>query len=182
MGEYIGEKLIKNGINTNVVVKINVAQATPVLYAMLHENHDPIETLDFPGPDIPVMVNGQMVAPAFNVTGLSQDVTINIYKASDTVSFLTDSQGLSLYISLNDKPGKSNCTADCLTAWKPVLVNGRVIPGNGVVQANLGVILLPNGSRQVTYLGAPLYTYYKDINPGDTNGQGIGGVWFLVTP
>jgi predicted lipoprotein with Yx(FWY)xxD motif len=182
MGEYIGEKLIKNGINTNVVVKINVDQATPVLYAMLHENHDPIETLDFPGPDIPVMVAGQMVAPSFNVTGLSQDVTINIYKTSDTVSFLTDSQGLSLYISLNDKPGKSNCSADCLTAWKPVLVNGRVIPGTGVVQANLGVILLPNGSRQVSYLGAPLYTYYKDINPGDTNGQGIAGVWFLVTP
>jgi len=24
--------------------------------------------------------------------------------------------------------------------------------------------------------------HLKDVNPGDTNGQGIGGVWFLVTP
>jgi len=66
--------------------------------------------------------------------------------------------------------------------WKPVLVDARVIAGSGVMQANLGVIVLSNGTRQVTYLGAPLYTYSKDVNPGDTNGQGIGGVWFLVTP
>jgi predicted lipoprotein with Yx(FWY)xxD motif len=182
MGEYIGEKLIKNGINTNVVVNINISLATPVLYAMLHEDHDPIGVLEFPGPDVPVMVNGQMVAPSFNVTGLPQDVTINIHKVSDTVSFLTDGQGNSLYISLSDTAGKSNCTGDCLTVWKPLLVNGRVIPGSGVVQANLGIITLPSGAHQVTYLGAPLYTYYKDVNPGDTNGQGVAGVWFLVTP
>ncbi len=182
MGEYIGEKLIKNGINTNVVVKINMSLATPVLYAMLHEDHGVIGVLEFPGPDIPVMVGGQMVAPSFNVTGLSQDVTINIHKVSDTVSFLTDGQGMSLYISLSDTQGKSNCTGDCLTIWKPVLVVGRVIPGSGVAQANLGVITLPSGAHQVTYLGSPLYTYYKDMNPGDTNGQGVGGVWFLVTP
>jgi predicted lipoprotein with Yx(FWY)xxD motif len=174
--------LIKNGINTNVVVKINMSLATPVLYAMLHEDHDPIGVLEFPGPDVPVLVNGEMVAPSFNVTGLAQDITINIHKASDTVSFLTDGQGISLYISLSDTPGKSNCTGDCLTSWKPLLVNGRVIPGSGVLQANLGVITLPNGTHQVTYLGSPLYTYYKDINPGDTSGQGIAGVWFLVTP
>jgi len=182
MGEYVGEILIKNGINTNVVVNINMKLATPVLYAMLHEDHDPIGVLDFPGPDVPVMLNGQMIAPSFNVTGLAQDTIINVKKVSDTVSFLTDAQGKSLYISLSDTPGKSNCTGDCLTVWKPVLVNGRVLPGSGVVQANLGVISLPNGTRQVTYLGAPLYTYYKDVNPGDTNGQGIAGVWFLVTP
>jgi predicted lipoprotein with Yx(FWY)xxD motif len=182
MGEYIGEILIKNGINTNVVVNINMKLATPVLYAMLHEDHDPIGVLDFPGPDVPVMLNGQMIAPSFNVTGLAQDTIINVKKVSDTVSFLTDAQGKSLYISLSDTPGKSNCTGDCLTVWKPLLVNGRVLPGSGVVQANLGVISLPNGTRQVTYLGAPLYTYYKDVNPGDTNGQGIAGVWFLVTP
>jgi len=182
MGVYIGDTLIKNGINTNVVVKINMSLATPVLYAMLHEDHDPIGVLEFPGPDVPVLVNGQMVAPPFNITGLAQDITINIHKASDTVSFLTDGKGMSLYIFLSDTPGKSNCTGDCLTAWKPLLVNGRVIPGSGVLQANLGVITLPNGTHQVTYLGAPLYTYYKDANPGDTSGQGIAGVWFLVTP
>ena len=182
MGEYIGETLIKNGINTNVEVKINMSLATPVLYAMLHEDHGVIGVLEFPGPDVPVMVNGQMVAPTFNVTGLAQDVTINIQKASASVSYLTDAQGNSLYLSLNDTPGTSNCSPTCLTLWKPLLVNKRVIAGTGVLQANLGVILLKSGAHQVTYKGAPLYYYYKDVNPGDTNGQGVGGVWFLVTP
>jgi predicted lipoprotein with Yx(FWY)xxD motif len=182
MGEYIGETLIKNGINTNVVVKVNTSLATPVLYAMLHEDHGIIGVLEFPGPDVPVMLNGQMIAPTFNVTGLVQDITINVQKASGAVAYLTDGQGNSLYISLNDTPGTSNCNPVCLTMWKPVLVSRRVVAGDGVLQSNLGVIILPSGAHQVTYRGAPLYTYYKDIKPGDTNGQGIDGVWFLVTP
>lgn len=182
MGEYIGQTLIKNGINTNVVVKINMKLATPVLYAMLHEDKPPLGILEFPGPDVPIYLNGEMIAPAFNVTGVAQDVTINIHKVSDSVSFLTDGSGNSLYISLNDAPGKSNCDATCQQVWKAVIVNGRVLPGAGVVQTNLGVITLPNGTHQVTYLGAPLYTYSKDVNPGDTSGHGINGVWFLVTP
>jgi predicted lipoprotein with Yx(FWY)xxD motif len=182
MGEYIGDTLIRNGVNQNVVVKIDLKKATPVLYAMLHEDHGIIGVLEFPGPDVPVMVKGQMITPKFNVTGLTQDVTINIQKISDTVSYLTDGMGMSLYISLQDAPGKSNCTPACLTVWQPFLVSGKIIAGIGVKLANLGIITLPDGTHQVTYLGAPLYTYTKDINPGDTNGQGVDGVWFLVTP
>ena len=174
--------MLKNGINTNVVVPINVNLATPVLYAMLHEDHGAIGVLEFPGPDVPVMVNNQMITPKFNVTGLTQDVTINVQKASNSVSYLVDGAGKSLYISLQDTPGKSNCSPTCLTVWRPLLVSGRVIAGSGVTQANLGVILLPSGAHQVTYLGAPLYAYYNDVKPGDTNGQWLNGVWFLVTP
>jgi predicted lipoprotein with Yx(FWY)xxD motif len=182
MGEYVGETLLKNGINTNVPVKIEMSLATPVLYAMLHEDHGQIGVIEFPGPDVPVYVNNEMVAPKFNVTGLNQDVTINIQKASNSVSYLVDGDGKSLYISLQDNPGKSNCDPTCLTIWKPLLASGRVIAGTGVTPANLGVILLPSGAHQVTYLGAPLYAYYNDVKPGDTNGQGLNGVWFLVTP
>jgi predicted lipoprotein with Yx(FWY)xxD motif len=182
MGEYIGQTLIKNGINTDVKVKINMNLATPVLYAMLHEDKAPVGILEFPGPDVPVMENNEMIAPSFNVSGLTQDVTINIHKLTDTVSFLTDGNGKSLYISLKDANGKSNCDAACQKFWTPLLAAGRVLAGAGVNQTNLGVILLANGKKQVTYLGSPLYTYTKDVNPGDTTGQGIDGVWFLVTP
>jgi len=182
MGEYIGDTLLKNGVNSNVVVKIDLKRATRVLYAMLHEDHGVIGVLEFPGPDVPVMVNGQMITPKFNVTGLTQDVTINIQKVSNTASYLTDGMGMSLYISLQDAPGKSNCNAACLTVWKPLLVSGKIIAGAGVTIANTGIITLPDGTHQVTYLGAPLYIYTKDVNPGDTNGHGVNGVWFLVTP
>jgi predicted lipoprotein with Yx(FWY)xxD motif len=182
MGNYIGETLIKNGVNNNVVVKIDLSRATPVLYAMLHEDHGVIGVLEYPGPDVPVMVNGQMITPKFNVTGLVQDVTIDIQKVSNTVNYLTDGNGMSLYISLKDNPGKSNCDAGCQLIWKPVLVGGKIIAGPGVNLANLDIITRQDGTHQVTYLGAPLYTYSKDLRPGDTNGHGVDGVWFLVVP
>ena len=142
MGDVVGETLIKNGINTNAVVKIDLKMATPVLYAMLHEDHGVIGTLEVPLPDVAVLVNGQMVAPKFNVTGLAQDVTINIQKVSNSVSYLTNGQGMSLYISSQDAPGKSNCNTACQTVWQPLLVSGKIIAGSGVSCANLGIITL----------------------------------------
>ncbi len=34
----------------------------------------------------------------------------------------------------------------------------------------------------LAYNGKPLYTYIKDTDPGDTYGQGVGGVWTVATP
>jgi len=34
----------------------------------------------------------------------------------------------------------------------------------------------------VTYDGHPLYYFKADSAPGDTKGQGVGGVWFEVAP
>ncbi len=182
MGLAVGETLLKNGVNKNVVVKIDLLEATPVLFAMLYVDQGVIGKFEYPGPDAPVMVNGHYIAPRFYVTGLIQDVTINIQKVSTTISYLTDGNGMSLYISLKDGPSKSNCDTTCLVTWRPVLVSGKIIAGPGVNLANLGVFTRQDGTRQVTYLGAPLYTYSMDVNPGDTNGHGVGGVWFLVAP
>ncbi|MGF1616607.1 MAG: hypothetical protein ACFCU2_02195 [Acidimicrobiia bacterium] len=37
-----------------------------------------------------------------------------------------------------------------------------------------------DGSEQLTVNGMPLYRYIPDLNPGDTSGQNVGGVWFVV--
>jgi predicted lipoprotein with Yx(FWY)xxD motif len=46
---------------------------------------------------------------------------------------------------------------------------------------HLSVLQGANGA-QVEYNGHPLYTFVGDSAPGQTNGQGKGGVWFVVTP
>ncbi len=39
-----------------------------------------------------------------------------------------------------------------------------------------------DGSQQVAYNGEPLYYFTGDTAPGDANGEGVGGVWFIATP
>src|SRR5205085_257610 len=72
------------------------------------------------------------------------------------------------------------CYDGCATTWPPLLVGSdKVSAGEGVTGA-LGTALRNDGNRQVTYGGVPLYYYAPDTNPGDTKGQGIGKVWFVV--
>ena len=44
----------------------------------------------------------------------------------------------------------------------------------------LGTLTRDDGTVQVTYKGWPLYHLSGDTTPGDTNGQGMEGVWFLA--
>jgi predicted lipoprotein with Yx(FWY)xxD motif len=76
--------------------------------------------------------------------------------------------------------GKSACTASCLTTWPAV--TGSPMPATGVQLAGkLGTITRPGGVVQATYNGYPLYTYAQDMSPGQVNGNGVGGVWHVIT-
>ena len=48
-------------------------------------------------------------------------------------------------------------------------------------EGRIGAAARADGSDQVTYNGWPLYYYAADEKPGDTKGQDVGGVWFVVT-
>jgi predicted lipoprotein with Yx(FWY)xxD motif len=48
------------------------------------------------------------------------------------------------------------------------------------VTGQLGTLTRDDGSKQVTYDGKPLYMYSSDASPGDTNGDGFGGLWHVV--
>jgi len=45
---------------------------------------------------------------------------------------------------------------------------------------DLGTVTAADGSTQVTFYGHPLYSFAGDAAPGDANGQGLGGVWYVV--
>lgn len=95
---------------------------------------------------------------------------------------LTDARGRTLYLFTRDTPNKSTCTGACAQAWPPLLTTAAPVPGPGVNTALLGTTQRPDGSTQVTYNGWPLYYFASDQNPGDARGQGVGGVWFVVSP
>ena len=58
----------------------------------------------------------------------------------------------------------------------------KVTGGDGVDESLLGTVDHPDAGTQVTYNGWPLYFFSGDSAPGDTNGQGQGGVWYVVDP
>lgn len=97
--------------------------------------------------------------------------------------FLVDDQGRALYMFMNDtqNSGMSACTGDCLVQWPAAVATGPATPGEGVDASLLGTITRDDGTTQLTYNGWPLYYYAGDVVPGDMLGQGMEGVWFLVS-
>jgi predicted lipoprotein with Yx(FWY)xxD motif len=95
---------------------------------------------------------------------------------------LVDADGRTLYAFTKDKGGESRCYGDCAATWPAHTVTGDPAAGDGVQASLLATAERKDGSAQVTYKGMPLYYFSGDQRPGDTNGQGVGGSWFLVAP
>jgi predicted lipoprotein with Yx(FWY)xxD motif len=93
---------------------------------------------------------------------------------------LVDASGRTLYRFQLDHQGSSSCTGSCATLWPPLTVSGTAQPTAGAGVTGLGVIERSDGTRQVTYQGYPLYLYQADHAAGQTNGNGVGGVWSVV--
>jgi predicted lipoprotein with Yx(FWY)xxD motif len=93
---------------------------------------------------------------------------------------VVDAKGMTLYMFTKDtqNSGKSACTGQCLVAWPPLFTDGTPT-GEGVSGA-LATITTPDGKKQVTLNGWPLYYYAKDKKPGDTTGQDVQEVWYVL--
>jgi predicted lipoprotein with Yx(FWY)xxD motif len=88
---------------------------------------------------------------------------------------------MTLYQFTKDSPNTSTCTGACATTWPPLTVTVGTQPtASPDVTGTLSVITRSDGLYQVAYNAIPLYHYSKDKQPGDTNGQGVGSVWFVV--
>jgi predicted lipoprotein with Yx(FWY)xxD motif len=94
-------------------------------------------------------------------------------------SALAGQGGLTLYILTDEADGTIHCVDDCATNWPPL--TGPVDAGDADASL-LGTIDRPDGSVQATYDGFPLYYFAGDQAPGDSNGEGLGGVWFIADP
>ena len=120
-------------------------------------------------------------APAVPDTGSSSSGSVDtITVANDPTlgDILVDSNGMTLYMFLKDNGTTTACTGTCAQNW-PALTNPSPSAGNGVDESMLGTAPSTN---QVAYNGHLLYTFVKDANPGDVNGEGLLNAWYAVSP
>lgn len=96
---------------------------------------------------------------------------------------LTDAAEMTLYTFDNDTtPGKSACNGGCATNWPPMTTAQAAPPTVAGAAATFSVIMRDDGTMQVAYGGKPLYRFAGDKAAGDTNGDGVAGIWHAAKP
>jgi predicted lipoprotein with Yx(FWY)xxD motif/uncharacterized cupredoxin-like copper-binding protein len=97
-------------------------------------------------------------------------------------SILADPKGMTLYMWANDTTkGESTCYDKCAQNWPPFTASEPLsLPFT--VKGELTTIKRKDGTSQIAFNGIPLYYFVKDTEPGQTNGEGVGDVWFVVHP
>jgi predicted lipoprotein with Yx(FWY)xxD motif len=100
---------------------------------------------------------------------------------ADLGNYLTDANGMALYYYDKDTKGVSNCSGKCLEKW-PLFYAPNITPPTGVNSADFGTLIRADGKMQTTYKGFPLYYWVDDKKMGDTLGQDVGKVWYVIDP
>ena len=97
---------------------------------------------------------------------------------------LIDGRGRTLYLFEKDKHGKSSCAGQCAAFWPPLIASGKPLTTAGAKASLLGTTIRADGRLQVTYNHHPLYTFVKDTNKGQTNGEELdafGAEWYAIS-
>ena len=94
---------------------------------------------------------------------------------------LAGSDGYTLYYHTHDTSTTASCTGGCAGTWPPLLVSSGQPTSASSLSGTLTTASTGNGT-QVEYDGHPLYRYSGDSGADQSNGEGIGGIWFVATP
>jgi predicted lipoprotein with Yx(FWY)xxD motif len=96
---------------------------------------------------------------------------------------VVDGRGMTVYMFDSDTQGAgtSTCEGQCAANW-PAVTTDVADPQVDGVTGEVGTITGVDGAMQVTLNGWPLYYFAGDAAAGDVNGQGVNGVWWVLTP
>jgi predicted lipoprotein with Yx(FWY)xxD motif len=116
--------------------------------------------------------------------------TVAVSNVDGVGDVLVDAQGAALYASDEEAGGDVLCTESCLAFWDPLTVpEGADLPTGADLGGKLGVVKRPDGARQVTLSGRPLYRFTEDTGPGVVTGNGFADsfgsqafTWHVATP
>lgn len=104
----------------------------------------------------------------------------------DTVRFLANEFGRTLYTFADDTPGtpesdpNSACIGDCLDDFTPFSLR-YLSPVSYLEPSDFAVFVRADGRPQLAYKGAPLYFSNMDERAGDMKGTDVTG-WVMAAP
>ena len=94
-------------------------------------------------------------------------------------TIMVDADGRTLYAFTQDANGAPTCADACAKAWPAATVTGEP-SADPAISAAITTVDAPGGGTMLKAGKWPLYRFAGDAGPGDTNGQGSAGVWFVV--
>ncbi len=117
-----------------------------------------------------------VIVASASSTAFAAGTTVDVATSTNFGTVLVDTQGFALYTFPQDHNGISACTGQCVPVWPALTVPAGTTPSAGAgVPGTVAAMLQSNGTYQVTYNGAPLYTFVGDTRPAQVSGQNIGG-------
>jgi len=92
---------------------------------------------------------------------------------------LVDESGAALYTFDRDEPWSSQtrCVDECSRRFPPLQA-----PAGARRVKYFRVVTRPDGVRQWTFKGKPLYRFSGDLQPGDAGGDGADNLWRYARP
>ena len=127
------------------------------------------------------------VAPA---TAAAQTPAMSAGAGGETVMLATtdlgeivvDGEGMTLYGFVPDQAeGEVTCYETCAENWPPLSAPEAITVGEGLDATMFSAVPRTDDmGDQVQFGEFPLYHFAGDSAVGDTNGQGLNDVWFVV--
>ena len=114
-------------------------------------------------------------------TPVVENKKVQLKNTTNYGDILTDVDGKTLYFFSKDTKDNSVCDGGCESAW-PIFYAETLTVDDGLNVADFAEITRPDGQKQTTYKGWPLYYYANDASIGDINGDNANNVWFVAKP
>ncbi|MGC8544715.1 MAG: hypothetical protein ACP5UJ_07645 [Athalassotoga sp.] len=119
-------------------------------------------------------------AASQSTSNATSNYTINVSYKTGIGNYLVDANGMTLYYFTENVDGKT-FNGSYLDFWSPFYVSKIVVPSS-LNPKDFSVVTGGDGRPQIAYKGWPLYYFINDKKPGDTNGEGVKGLWYVMKP
>jgi predicted lipoprotein with Yx(FWY)xxD motif len=121
--------------------------------------------------------------------GSSAAQTVSVSTVDGVGEVFVDGEGAALYAADQEADGMVLCTDSCAAIWDPLTVSGGNPTAGDGLGGKLRVVKRPDGSRQVSFEGRPLYRFVEDPSAGTVTGNGFADTfdgqaftWHVATP